>query len=50
VSSVKEANPSLEFYKLVREVPADVYYNQLASKSVNELLDEFKHRYQQAKS
>lgn len=48
VANVKEANPSLEFYKLVREVPADVYYNQLASKSVNELLDEFKDRYQQS--
>lgn len=50
VTSVREANPSLEFYKLVREVPADVYYHQLASKSVNELLDEFKDRYQQPKS
>jgi MoaA/NifB/PqqE/SkfB family radical SAM enzyme len=46
VALVKDHNPEIEFYKIVRDVPADVYYKQIESRSVNDLVAEFEQRFQ----
>ncbi len=45
VSRIKDKHPHIEFYKIVREVPADVFYNQMASRSLNDLLSDFEQRF-----
>lgn len=45
VERIKASNASIEFYKIVKDVPADVYYKQMESRSVNDLLAEFQQRF-----
>lgn len=45
VERIKASNASVEFYKIVKDVPADVYYKQMESRSVNDLLAEFQQRF-----
>ncbi len=45
VATIKQKDEAFEFYKTVKEVPADVFYNQLESRSLNDLLTEFDKRF-----
>jgi uncharacterized protein YicC (UPF0701 family) len=45
VERIKERNPEIEFYKIVKDVPADVFYKQIESRSLNDLIAEFEHRF-----
>ena len=45
VERIKERNPEIEFYKIVKDVPADVYYKQIESRSLNDLIAEFEQRF-----
>ena len=45
VYRIKERNNQIEFYKIVRDVPADVFYKQIETRSINDLVDEFEKRF-----
>ena len=45
VSKINEHNTEVDFYKIVRNVPADIFYKQLESRSVNDLIDDFEKRF-----
>ncbi|MBL7799986.1 MAG: radical SAM protein [Chitinophagales bacterium] len=45
VERIKASQADFEFYKIVKDVPTDVYYKQMESRSVNDLLDEFQQRF-----
>jgi MoaA/NifB/PqqE/SkfB family radical SAM enzyme len=45
VELIKERHPEIEFYKIVKDVPADVYYKQTESRSLNDLIAEFEQRF-----
>ncbi len=46
VAKIHELDKEVEFYKIVRDVPMDVYYKQIESRSVNDLVIEFGKRYE----
>ena len=45
VDRIKASDAGIEFYKIVKDVPADVYYKQMETRSVNDLLVEFQQRF-----
>ena len=45
VSTLTARNPSIEFYKTILHSPADVFYQQLETRSTNSLVEEFENRF-----
>lgn len=45
VSTLTARNPSIEFYKTILHSPADVFYQQLETRSTNSLAEEFENRF-----
>ncbi|HLP20893.1 MAG TPA: hypothetical protein VK174_11360, partial [Chitinophagales bacterium] len=48
VAQIKVNFGDIEFYKLVREVPPDVFYKQLESRSITSMLEEFAERFKES--
>ncbi len=42
--AIKEKKPDVEFYKIVAQVPADVFYNHMENHSVKSAIEEFQKR------
>jgi hypothetical protein len=44
---LKERNSTVEFYKVISHAPADIFYKEMESRSVNSLVEDFENRFMQ---